>query len=54
MSNYGLECDVIMARKAFVKLKALRRWQEDVVQCKVYPAPSLYGDKHPQFLPRFY
>ena len=24
------------------------------MQCRVYPAPSLYGEKHPQFLPRFY
>ena len=24
------------------------------MQCKVYPAPSLYGEKHPQFLPRLY
>ena len=23
------------------------------MQCKVYPAPSLYGEKHPQFLPDF-
>ena len=24
------------------------------MQCKVYPAPSLCGEKHAQFLPRFY
>ena len=54
MSNYWFECDVIMERKAFVKWNAFRRWWEALVQCKVYPAPSLYGEKHPQFLPRFY